>query len=251
MAVRSSVLSGVLRTGLPAAPQPTHLRKAPPQPLADALLAQPSTKRPRRRRGGPQGQSVVAQRRRRGGGESSGSGVGAGTTGNSGTPGACSGGGADSSESACFVCGDGGVLLLCDAAGCAKVYHANCIAADDSVEPWHCPRHACCVEGCAQTKALIECTRCPSAFCRRHAANLRPDYPPTHAALLRPLTKRGSRHKNRPIPLDAQRCCIVCHQHGGMVRVAATAATAAGHVVSLSRMVEGMVEVVRLASTVV
>jgi hypothetical protein len=34
------------------------------------------------------------------------------------------------SEDHCFICGDGGSLMLCDAPGCPKVYHAPCILMD-------------------------------------------------------------------------------------------------------------------------
>ncbi|KAL9180881.1 hypothetical protein ACHAXT_011334 [Thalassiosira profunda] len=60
-------------------------------------------------------------------------------------------------EDECFVCKDGGELILCDAEGCSKAYHADCIGVDINTLPltWLCPG---CTAGEAATASVGEPT---------------------------------------------------------------------------------------------
>ncbi|XP_065874522.1 uncharacterized protein At5g08430 [Euphorbia lathyris] len=71
------------------------------------------------------------------------------------------------SEDWCFVCKDGGDLMLCDHGDCLKVYHPGCVGKDDSLttsagEHWTCDRHSC-LECRKSTKFYCYC--CPNATC--------------------------------------------------------------------------------------
>ena len=104
------------------------------------------------------------------------------------------------SDDACHVCGDGGDLIICDAKGCKRVYHAVC--ADLTEIPsgtWECPIHFCSTCGsvaspsrsaivtillhaltlvaaifvCACSNRVndsnsVRCVSCPTAFCATH-----------------------------------------------------------------------------------
>ena len=74
----------------------------------------------------------------------------------------------DRHEDDCFVCGDGGELLLCDNKGCSKAYHLACIGR--KIFPphhvtWECPRHYCQV---CQKRAITFCSSCPTSYCHKH-----------------------------------------------------------------------------------
>jgi len=44
----------------------------------------------------------------------------------------------------CFICRDGGNILLCENPGCFKVYHPECLKLDKlPAGTWHCPLHFC------------------------------------------------------------------------------------------------------------
>jgi len=65
----------------------------------------------------------------------------------------------DVHDDSCFVCGDGGVLLVCDFPGCSRSYHKYCLRghefeAEDELEGkiWHCPWHVCAF--CAEKEDL-------------------------------------------------------------------------------------------------
>ncbi|PKI57817.1 hypothetical protein CRG98_021884 [Punica granatum] len=80
----------------------------------------------------------------------------------------------DSSEEAddwCFLCKDGGDLIICDHKGCLKVYHADCVGKDEtSLETgkrWICDRHTCFV---CRKSAKIYCFCCPNAVCGKCAS---------------------------------------------------------------------------------
>ena len=70
-------------------------------------------------------------------------------------------------EDDCFICGDGGELLMCDKGGCAKCYHKGCLGSE--VNPrgkWICPWHFC--DDCGKW-ANILCSECPNSYCRAHS----------------------------------------------------------------------------------
>lgn len=69
-------------------------------------------------------------------------------------------------EDECFICKDGGDLLLCDHPGCLKVYHLNCLDLDDvPSDSFSCPRHICSV---CSSPAVEYCFNCPNSYCTTH-----------------------------------------------------------------------------------
>ncbi|KAJ8765381.1 hypothetical protein K2173_012078 [Erythroxylum novogranatense] len=69
-------------------------------------------------------------------------------------------------EDWCFVCKDGGDLILCDFHNCLKVYHPGCVGKEDTLmetgEHWTCDRHSCLF--CSGTPKF-HCYCCPDALC--------------------------------------------------------------------------------------
>ena len=76
-------------------------------------------------------------------------------------------------DPACTVCGDGGDVFLCDAAGCRRVYHAECLQLDSVPVQYECPAHFCRRCHTRVVDPCQSCRSCPSAFCDVHIAEQR------------------------------------------------------------------------------
>lgn len=70
-------------------------------------------------------------------------------------------------EDVCFICFDGGSLVLCDRRACPKAYHPACIKRDEeffrSNAKWNCGWHICSV---CQKAAHYMCYTCPFSLCK-------------------------------------------------------------------------------------
>ncbi|KNA12737.1 hypothetical protein SOVF_123140 isoform B [Spinacia oleracea] len=71
-------------------------------------------------------------------------------------------------EDVCFICFDGGNLVLCDYRDCPKAYHPACVKRDESFFRrsirWNCGWHLC---NFCQKNALFMCYTCPYSLCKR------------------------------------------------------------------------------------
>ncbi|KAH7430453.1 hypothetical protein KP509_09G099900 [Ceratopteris richardii] len=69
-------------------------------------------------------------------------------------------------EDVCFVCFDGGKLILCDKRSCPKAYHVDCTGREleffEKKGQWFCGWHVC--SQCSKS-ASFNCYMCPSALC--------------------------------------------------------------------------------------
>ncbi|OIV94826.1 hypothetical protein TanjilG_22023 [Lupinus angustifolius] len=70
-------------------------------------------------------------------------------------------------EDVCFICFDGGSLVLCDRRGCPKAYHPACIKRDEaffrSKAKWNCGWHICSV---CQKASHHMCYTCTYSLCK-------------------------------------------------------------------------------------
>ncbi|XP_058009150.1 zinc finger CCCH domain-containing protein 44 isoform X2 [Hevea brasiliensis] len=69
-------------------------------------------------------------------------------------------------EDVCFICFDGGSLVLCDRRGCPKAYHPACIKRDESFfrskAKWNCGWHIC---SSCQKASHYMCYTCTYSLC--------------------------------------------------------------------------------------
>ncbi|KAJ6802286.1 zinc finger CCCH domain-containing protein 19-like [Iris pallida] len=70
-------------------------------------------------------------------------------------------------ESLCFICFDGGDLVVCDHRGCPKVYHPSCVNRDDAYfqakGQWNCGWHIC--SKCTKSSRYM-CYTCTYSLCK-------------------------------------------------------------------------------------
>ena len=74
----------------------------------------------------------------------------------------------DRHDDECFICKDGGELLLCDRKTCCRAYHLQCInrkVFPPKSQKWECPWHFC---GKCQKFSVSFCSTCPVSFCSKH-----------------------------------------------------------------------------------
>ncbi|XP_017257744.1 zinc finger CCCH domain-containing protein 19 [Daucus carota subsp. sativus] len=72
-------------------------------------------------------------------------------------------------EDVCFVCFDGGDLVLCDRKNCPKAYHASCVNRNEKFFQakgrWNCGWHQCSHTNC-QKNAYYMCYTCTFSLCK-------------------------------------------------------------------------------------
>ncbi|KAK2978283.1 hypothetical protein RJ640_017134 [Escallonia rubra] len=70
-------------------------------------------------------------------------------------------------EDVCFICFDGGDLVLCDRRGCPKAYHPSCVNRDEAFfrakGRWNCGWHLCSI---CEKNALYMCYTCTFSLCK-------------------------------------------------------------------------------------
>ncbi|XP_056852759.1 zinc finger CCCH domain-containing protein 44 isoform X1 [Raphanus sativus] len=77
----------------------------------------------------------------------------------------------DKEEDVCFICFDGGDLVLCDRRNCPKAYHPTCINRDEAffrtTAKWNCGWHIC--SACQKSSSYM-CYTCTFSVCKRCVA---------------------------------------------------------------------------------
>ncbi|KAJ9189665.1 hypothetical protein P3X46_000930 [Hevea brasiliensis] len=70
-------------------------------------------------------------------------------------------------EDVCFICFDGGDLVLCDRRGCPKAYHPSCVNRDEAFFQtrgrWNCGWHLCSI---CEKNAYYMCYTCTFSLCK-------------------------------------------------------------------------------------
>ncbi|XP_047310147.1 zinc finger CCCH domain-containing protein 44-like [Impatiens glandulifera] len=71
-------------------------------------------------------------------------------------------------EDVCFICFDGGNLVLCDRRACPKAYHPTCIKRNESFfrakSKWNCGWHTC--SSCQKKASHYMCLTCTYSLCK-------------------------------------------------------------------------------------
>ncbi|KAM0926485.1 hypothetical protein ACQ4PT_003541 [Festuca glaucescens] len=74
----------------------------------------------------------------------------------------------DEEEVVCFICFDGGDLVVCDRRGCPKVYHPACVKRDEAFfqgrSKWNCGWHIC--SSCEKAAVHYMCYTCTFSVCK-------------------------------------------------------------------------------------
>jgi len=71
-------------------------------------------------------------------------------------------------EEHCLVCKTGGTVLVCDVAGCSRLYHPACVGLGNVPSgKWKCPRHQCAF--CPDKNPPLQCDSCWISYCPEHA----------------------------------------------------------------------------------
>ncbi|KAL9265267.1 Zinc finger CCCH domain-containing protein, partial [Drosera capensis] len=70
-------------------------------------------------------------------------------------------------DDVCFICLDGGELVLCDHRGCPKAYHPSCVDRDEAFfrakGRWTCGWHLCSI---CEKNAYYKCCTCAFSLCK-------------------------------------------------------------------------------------
>ncbi|CAA3013240.1 zinc finger CCCH domain-containing 19 isoform X1 [Olea europaea subsp. europaea] len=70
-------------------------------------------------------------------------------------------------DDVCFICFDGGDLVMCDRRGCPKAYHPSCVNRDDAFFKakgiWNCGWHLCSI---CEKNAHYKCYTCAFSLCK-------------------------------------------------------------------------------------
>lgn len=78
----------------------------------------------------------------------------------------------DTHEDECFICKEGGSVILCDYEDCSKVYHTKCLHLQVIPDSFICPLHIC--SRCSN-EAVQKCRLCPTSFCKEHIPSQQSD----------------------------------------------------------------------------
>jgi hypothetical protein len=88
-------------------------------------------------------------------------------------------------EDVCFVCKDGGDLIMCDRWTCPKAYHLDCIEKNEEFlegkGTWTCGYHYC--SKCGKKQNDYKCFTCLTVYCKECFAEEGADFKPVTVTL--------------------------------------------------------------------